>query len=87
MSGITGRRRIAAREFTDRIDPREAFWIRFNKMLDENHSTFITYYGAGGVGKSSLPLDVTSSKMQCISSMISSTAAIIDRSSIDGSSI
>lgn len=54
MSDITTRRRIAAREFTDRIDPRKAFWTRLDKMIDENRSTFITFYGAGGVGKSSL---------------------------------
>lgn len=44
----------AAREFTDRIEPREAFWRRLDKMIAERGSTLVTYYGAGGVGKSCL---------------------------------
>ena len=46
-------RRTAVREFTDRINPREAFWNRYDKMISEG-TTIITYYGAGGVGKTSL---------------------------------
>lgn len=47
------KRKTAAREFTDRIKPQQAFWNCYQKVRDEG-STIITYYGAGGVGKSSL---------------------------------
>ena len=50
---MPGQRRTAVREFTDRIDPREAFWNRYDKMNSEG-TTIITYYGAGGLGKTSL---------------------------------
>ena len=43
----------ATREFTDRLEPRKAFWNRYAKMVNDN-STLITFYGAGGVGKSAL---------------------------------
>ncbi|MBQ4403096.1 MAG: tetratricopeptide repeat protein [Selenomonadaceae bacterium] len=43
----------AVKEFTDRVEPRKAFWNRYQKMVDEG-STIITFYGAGGVGKTSL---------------------------------
>jgi len=41
----------AVREFTDRTEPRKLFWTRFEKMENDG-STLITFYGAGGVGKS-----------------------------------
>lgn len=47
------KRKPAVREFTDRTEPRKAFWARFEKMENDG-STLITFYGAGGVGKSSL---------------------------------
>ena len=47
------KRKPAVREFTDRTEPRKAFWTRFQKM-ESDGSTLITFYGAGGVGKSSL---------------------------------
>ena len=43
----------AVKEFTDRTEPRKAFWNRYAKMVSEG-STVITFYGAGGVGKSAL---------------------------------
>ena len=43
----------AVREFTDRLEPVHAFKRRFEKVKLDN-STIITYYGAGGVGKTSL---------------------------------
>ena len=47
------KRTPAVREFTNRTEPRKAFWTRFQKMKNDG-STLITFYGAGGVGKSSL---------------------------------
>ena len=47
------KRRTAMREFTDRLEPRKAFWKRYGEMCSKG-STIISYYGAGGVGKSSL---------------------------------
>lgn len=48
----------ATRKFTDREEPRKVFWNRFNKMkeniTDINSVNVITYYGIGGIGKSSL---------------------------------
>ena len=41
------------KNFTDRSEPRKAFWDRYEKMVTEN-SSVITFYGAGGVGKSAL---------------------------------
>ena len=41
------------KEFIDRIEPRKAFWNRYVKMVNEG-STVITFYGAGGVGKTAL---------------------------------
>lgn len=41
------------KEFTDRLEPRKAFWNRYTKMKNEG-STIINFYGAGGIGKSSL---------------------------------
>ena len=43
----------ANKEFTDRDEPRKAFWQRYAKMCIEG-STIISFYGAGGVGKSAL---------------------------------
>lgn len=43
----------AVKEFTDRVEPRKAFWTRYAKMVAEG-STIITFYGAGGVGKTTL---------------------------------
>lgn len=43
----------AVKEFTDRLEPRKAFWNRYQKMVEDG-STIITFYGAGGVGKSAL---------------------------------
>ena len=55
MAIATGRRRRtpAVREFTDRTEPRSAFRTRFQKMEREG-TTLISFYGAGGVGKTSL---------------------------------
>ena len=43
----------AVKEFTDRDEPRKAFWARYEKMCNEG-STIINFFGAGGVGKSAL---------------------------------
>ena len=43
----------AVKEFTDRVEPRKAFWNRYAKMAAEG-STIISFYGAGGVGKTTL---------------------------------
>ena len=43
----------AVKEFTDRVEPRKAFWNRYQKMIEEGTS-IISFYGAGGVGKSAL---------------------------------
>ena len=37
----------------DRVEPRKAFWNRYQKMIEEGTS-IISFYGAGGVGKSAL---------------------------------
>ena len=39
--------------FVDRIEPRKAFWNRYSQMVDED-SAIITFYGAGGIGKTAL---------------------------------
>ena len=48
----------ATKEFTDREEPRKAFWEKYNKMLQGNSNEIqvISYYGFGGIGKSSLLL-------------------------------
>ncbi len=50
-------RTMATREFTDREEPRAAFWSKYNtfknEMLDGNVAV-LTYYGIGGIGKSHL---------------------------------
>ncbi len=52
---IHSRTKISAvREFTDRVESRQAFWNRLDRMLAERGSTLVTYYGTGGVGKSGL---------------------------------
>lgn len=43
----------AVKEFTDRVEPLKAFWQRYAKMVAEG-STIISFYGAGGVGKTAL---------------------------------
>ena len=43
----------ATKEFTDRTEPRRAFWNRYIKMIREG-STIVSFYGAGGVGKTAL---------------------------------
>ncbi|MBQ7197638.1 MAG: tetratricopeptide repeat protein [Selenomonadaceae bacterium] len=50
-----GRKQVvsAKKEFTDRDEPRKDFWKRFYTMKSDG-STIITYYGTGGVGKTSL---------------------------------
>ena len=50
---IAGDNLNVVKEFTDRTKPRRAFWDRYVKMVKEG-STIITFYGAGGVGKSAL---------------------------------
>ena len=49
--------------FTDREEPRKAFWAKFNETEDlilkekiSNKIQVISYYGYGGIGKSSLLL-------------------------------
>ena len=50
---------IAVREFTDREEPRAAFWKKFH-AVEEAHARkekkvhVLSYYGVGGIGKSSL---------------------------------
>lgn len=51
----------ASREFTDREEPRKAFWNNYEKvkksMLDGGEDTevrVVSYYGFGGIGKTSL---------------------------------
>ncbi|MBQ7197888.1 MAG: tetratricopeptide repeat protein [Selenomonadaceae bacterium] len=44
---------LLKKEFTDRVDSRHDFWKRFDTMK-QTGSTIITYYGASGVGKTSL---------------------------------
>ena len=43
----------AVKEFTDRVEPRKAFWNSYQKMIEEG-SSIIFFYGAGGVGKTAL---------------------------------
>ena len=48
----------AIKEFTDREEPRKVFWDKYNKIANEmnvaNPIQVISYYGFGGIGKSSL---------------------------------
>lgn len=49
----------AVREFTDREEPRSAFWAKYNTVKNEKAENnpnvhVISYYGIGGIGKSSL---------------------------------
>ena len=39
--------------FTDREEPRKAFWDMYNSM-EKGCSDVITYYGTGGIGKTRL---------------------------------
>ncbi|MBR5539443.1 MAG: tetratricopeptide repeat protein [Clostridia bacterium] len=48
---------LATREFTDREEPRAAFWNKYNSFKTEmadGNVRVISYYGIGGIGKSSL---------------------------------
>lgn len=45
----------ATREFTDREEPRKAFWEKYNSVNDKEIK-IISYYGFGGIGKSTLLL-------------------------------
>ena len=53
IKGMTSKKVSAVKEFTDRTEPRKAFWERYMKMVSEG-STIINFYGAGGVGKTAL---------------------------------
>ena len=48
----------ATRVFTDREEPRAAFWKNYDRcikeMADGGNIHVLTYYGIGGIGKSSL---------------------------------
>lgn len=46
----------ASRLFTDREEPRAAFWMNYDKLKKEMpcSSRVLTYYGIGGIGKTSL---------------------------------
>lgn len=50
---LTDLKPLAVKEFTDRVESRKAFWSRYTKMVAEG-STIITFFGAGGVGKTTL---------------------------------
>ncbi|MBQ9097267.1 MAG: hypothetical protein IJY55_02595 [Clostridia bacterium] len=48
----------ATRVFTDREEPRAAFWKKYEEVQKEisgdNNIHVLTYYGIGGIGKSTL---------------------------------
>lgn len=44
----------AVKEFTDRVEPRKAFWSLYKELSQDEESRIITFYGTGGVGKTSL---------------------------------
>ena len=48
----------ATRVFTDRVEPRRAFWSKYDKLKTNISNTediyIIAYYGIGGIGKSAL---------------------------------
>ena len=51
----------AVRKFTDRDEPRKAFWRKYNEVqeelkggIEECNLHVLTYYGFGGIGKTSL---------------------------------
>lgn len=53
----------AVKEFTDREEPRKVFWEKYNKKAEnienngiDNQVSVISYYGYGGIGKSTLLL-------------------------------
>ena len=48
-----GGRQTAVKEFVGRAEPRAAFWKRYDQMIRDG-TTLINFYGAGGVGKSRL---------------------------------
>ena len=67
MSKFAGKGNVknipAVKMFTDREEPRKAFWAKFNETEDlilkekiSNKIQVISYYGYGGIGKSSLLL-------------------------------
>lgn len=47
------REQVAEDLFTDREEPRKAFWDLYNSMKPGEYSV-LTYYGVGGIGKTSL---------------------------------
>ena len=45
----------AEKKFTDREDPRKAFWDKYTYLQDHmDENIILTYYGIGGIGKTSL---------------------------------
>ncbi len=53
----------ATRQFTDREEPRTAFWKKYDlvksNLPQNNNHHVITYYGIGGIGKSRLLKEIT----------------------------
>lgn len=62
----------ASRMFTDREDPRKAFWEAYETVKDElngkSHAHVLSYYGTGGVGKTHLLKKLESELKEKISS-------------------
>ncbi len=53
----------ATKIFTDRMDPRKAFWLKYakakaNVIEKQNNVSVLTYYGIGGIGKSELLMQI-----------------------------
>ena len=63
--GISNRRFVANKEFTDRIEPRQSFVNQIDAIIQENENVnlekkyhVLTYYGIGGIGKSRLQIEL-----------------------------
>ena len=75
---VDGKTKPASKEFTDRIEPRKAFWNLYQQLFKEEDSLVITFYGAGGVGKTAL-LDKLEEEIKNRESTLANTKCVYVR--------